>query len=913
MADANTNIDANIKIAYFHDPVKWRNPKYPKYPKPDVRERIRVTPMTLVEVTAQDVLGGCLTRDGFNVLLIPGGFAPHWSDALGDDGERIIQRFVASGGGYVGLCAGAYYGVWSGLLPAEVVDIDHWQRGSTARCEIRWSSAGIDLLGAPSTSFVRYNNGPILCSTGAAARSLADFKTELRGPKNTFPPAMAGNSAVLEGTYGQGRVVLVSPHIECSNTVATTATLFCNLFRHVAAKPCQQGAHRATTLARACLARPPSRITAARKAATKPAVAPLRVQHIFAYGSLRPDDTSGMPWTKRFNNGLTARPGSIGPALLFEDEYASVVLGSAAAGTSARVTGFALGCVDTSLFAAKLRMADEIEGYEPRGGGLYERAVVDVRLEDGETVQAYVYHRPGCNRSTPVSSGDWLLRGHDAKAKEQQAMAPSPTPEHTPNASLSSSSSTSSDNEDGVNDNGNERSSTALAVEPQPVATGSPPSATSAPETTFGINQYAPVRLLAHAQRPLSAQPERTQPSKLSSATQKLLAARREAIAVANARSSASASTGVSRVGTSTRVLSASADGYSSPETYVCALGAPVLFTAPHGLKMIRGVGPRQSARNHARERYTTELVLKLSVKLAERRATQATALAAARTAPSWPSSSLSLPPPVSADGAATAQLASFMVWNYKTAAVDDPQNMDPNYLTKRTAVYSPWHSCLHAWKAAHGYAPTAPCPQLMHVDLHGKNDRADNMRIDVGMLPMEEEGCLHPRAVERIRAHLTAELRAAFDGYSAVSSKSGRRLAITVDEDPDLHGYWGEDTMMTMSHQSALLGALAIQLELPSAVRKLLMADGALFDAFATAILNTYDAALVVTQEPTAEPREGWEDEDGHGRYLATLGTARHPLMELAVHPSLGVEGVAAMLRDLERADQSSVHGKSI
>ena len=27
---------------------------------------------------------------------------------------------------------------------------------------------------------------------------------------------------------------------------------------------------------------------------------------------------------------------------------------------------------------------------------------------------------------------------------------------------------------------------------------------------------------------------------------------------------------------------------------------------------------------------------------------------------------------------------------------------------------------------------------------------------------------------------------------------------------------------------------------------------------------------------------------------------------MELAVHPSLGVEGVAAMLRDLERADQA-------
>ena len=62
--------------------------------------------------------------EGADGLLVPGGFAPHWSDALGDEGERIIKQIVSSGGGYVGLCAGAYYGVWSGLLPAEIVDID---------------------------------------------------------------------------------------------------------------------------------------------------------------------------------------------------------------------------------------------------------------------------------------------------------------------------------------------------------------------------------------------------------------------------------------------------------------------------------------------------------------------------------------------------------------------------------------------------------------------------------------------------------------------------------------------------------------------------------------------------------------------------------------------------------------------
>ena len=158
----------------------------------------------------------------------------------------------------------------------------------------------------------------------------------------------------------------------------------------------------------------------------------------------------------------------------------------------------------------------------------------------------------------------------------------------------------------------------------------------------------------------------------------------------------------------------------------------------------------------------------------------------------------------------------------------------------------------------------------------------------------MEEEGCLPAHAVELIRSRLAAELRAAFDGHSAVSSKSGQRIPITVDECPILHGYWGEDTMMTMSHQSALLGALSVQFELPNAVRKLLMADGALFDAFATAIFNTYDA--LVAPGSVAEPCEDWETE-GHGRYLASLGTARQPLTGLTVSSSLRVESVAAIM----------------
>ena len=591
-----------------------------------------------------------------------------------------------------------------------------------------------------------------------------------------------------------------------------------------------------------------------------------------------------MPWTKSFSKGLTARRGSIGHARLYEDEYASVVLGEGA-DASARVVGFVLGCADEKTFAAHLRKADKIEGYNPQGGGLYERAVVDVRLEDGETVAAYVYHRPDCKRSKRLWSGDWLKR-HSAAEGKRPVQASDVASNHTADTSSSDDGDDSGDEHD-TRSGGDDADQDDKRVERPPA---------------LGANANAPVRLLAPLQPRVPSRPDSGRRGAVqfghstSAATQKLRAARLAATAVANARSAPPEPRYASSTRASaTRAPPPSSDGYSSSESYVCSLGAPLLFTAPHGLKLKRGTGPSQSARNHAREQYTSELVLKLSAKFAEHRLAQAAVT---------PSSSASAE-------VVAAPLASFMVWNYKTAAVDDPRNMDPNFLTRRTAVHSPWHSCLHAWKAANGFGSTERCPQLMHVDVHGKMDRAESMAIDVGMLPMEEEGCLEPRAVELIRSRLAKELRAAFKGRSAVSSKSGRNIAITVEEDPVLHGYWGEDTMMTMSHQGALLGATAVQFELPNAVRKLLMADGALFDAFATAIFNTYEA--LVSTGVAEQSRPGWEDDGDTGRYLKNLGTARQPLKELAVTPMLGTEGVAAMLRDLERAEMGSVHGKSI
>ncbi|KAJ1456925.1 hypothetical protein M885DRAFT_516512 [Pelagophyceae sp. CCMP2097] len=131
------------------------------------------------------------------------------------------------------------------------------------------------------------------------------------------------------------------------------------------------------------------------------------VRHIFAYGSLRPDDDSGQEWTKAFVAGMTQRKGSVGPAALYEEDFACAVLLD---GGPSRIVGWALGCDDAALFDRRLAEADVIEEYVPDGSGDYDRAAVDVRLDEGGTVKAWVYHVPRCLKEKHIPSGDWLQR-----------------------------------------------------------------------------------------------------------------------------------------------------------------------------------------------------------------------------------------------------------------------------------------------------------------------------------------------------------------------------------------------------------------------------------------------------------------------------------------------------------------------
>ena len=132
-----------------------------------------------------------------------------------------MRRFVDAGGGYLGICAGAYLALsgsekWLGLVDGKTKS-PKWQRG-VGDVWVEVTPLGAEIVGRPARELsVRYANGPIF---RPAYRDdlpdfepLALFRSELA--KNGSPPGiMVDSPAMVRGRYGRGRVVISSPHPE---------------------------------------------------------------------------------------------------------------------------------------------------------------------------------------------------------------------------------------------------------------------------------------------------------------------------------------------------------------------------------------------------------------------------------------------------------------------------------------------------------------------------------------------------------------------------------------------------------------------------------------------------------------------------------------------------------------------------
>lgn len=159
---------------------------------------------------------------GVDVLIHPGGSGGKQGRHLDAAGRDVVRTFVRDGGGYLGICAGAYLASndyeWSlNLIDAKVLDRKHWARGM-GTVKVRLSAAGQNLLKRDQKEFeIYYGQGPLLAPKNDPAvpdyEELAVYQTEIA--KNGAPKGvMPGTTAIARGHYGAGRVFCFSPHPE---------------------------------------------------------------------------------------------------------------------------------------------------------------------------------------------------------------------------------------------------------------------------------------------------------------------------------------------------------------------------------------------------------------------------------------------------------------------------------------------------------------------------------------------------------------------------------------------------------------------------------------------------------------------------------------------------------------------------
>jgi glutamine amidotransferase-like uncharacterized protein len=147
------------------------------------------------------------TLSGYNVLIMPGGEALDYFDNNEID-NASIKQFVSEGNGYIGICAGAYAASnyingdspgW-GLTPDVNTSIESYEGVLT----ISATSSGTKLLNGTLTD-IYMDTGPAM-TTNNNQNVMATFADNNTG--------YVGYPAIIEDTYGNGRVVLSGPHPE---------------------------------------------------------------------------------------------------------------------------------------------------------------------------------------------------------------------------------------------------------------------------------------------------------------------------------------------------------------------------------------------------------------------------------------------------------------------------------------------------------------------------------------------------------------------------------------------------------------------------------------------------------------------------------------------------------------------------
>jgi len=181
---------------------------------------LKTLPLATVTRIPGDQMG-TIDLKQFDVIVFSGGSGSQQAKSIGEAGLKNVREYVRGGGGYCGICAGAYLACsnfsWGlGILNASTVS-SKWARGR-GFMDMEVTADGKRILGDVQGIFkVRYANGPIIKPGNRtdlpAFTPVALYRSEIA--ENGTPVGVMVNSpAQAIGIFGKGRVFISSSHPE---------------------------------------------------------------------------------------------------------------------------------------------------------------------------------------------------------------------------------------------------------------------------------------------------------------------------------------------------------------------------------------------------------------------------------------------------------------------------------------------------------------------------------------------------------------------------------------------------------------------------------------------------------------------------------------------------------------------------
>ena len=174
----------------------------------------------MVPVDGEAIRAGAL--DSVDVLVMPGGASVTEAKSLGAEGREKIKAFVKKGGGYIGTCAGCCLLMEPASHHPDMMNMIPFKfsfSGGTADLSIMFNRRAEELAGIKKgTQMIRYALGPVpvpsLPVKDAEVEVVATYHSDINANSAKERPSMAGQAAAIAGTYGKGRLFVLSVHPE---------------------------------------------------------------------------------------------------------------------------------------------------------------------------------------------------------------------------------------------------------------------------------------------------------------------------------------------------------------------------------------------------------------------------------------------------------------------------------------------------------------------------------------------------------------------------------------------------------------------------------------------------------------------------------------------------------------------------